>query len=313
MAQFTSSTMGSFASKWLIGIGLLELLLAFGFIMGTIFLPEAAPGLLLTAAILGLTGLVLLFIGARVGSSAAEADRIMRNGLSGQAMVMGLTQTGMYLNENPQVEMSLMVNVPGRPSYPATRKEIVPLILLGRLSSGQPLPVRVDPLDPGKLVIDWAQAGIGGPMGGGMPMGAGMPQQQVTGVGAGIGQGAQGETLAEVSQALGETGMSHAPVFGQPEQAQYTVDQLRQWLRQNGIPATATINRLRDSGRTIGDERLFTMQCTLNMPGRPPQPLAESAAMVPIASAPKLYVGQTIPVFVAPDNPNMLTFAWEQI
>lgn len=345
MAQFTSSTIGSHASRWLFAIGLLEFLLAVGFVVGAIMIPEAAFGFFLTAGILGITGLVLILVGNRMGASAAEADRIARTGIDGQATVMGLGQTGMYLNENPQVEISMMVNVPGQPGYSATRKEFVPMILLGRLSSGQPLPVKVDPLDPSNVVIDWARAGIGGPpMGapyGGMPMGGGMPMPMGGGMPMGAPYGgmpmpggpsmgsmaggpsmgstpdasvmSSGESLAEVSQALGETGMNAAPVFSTADQGQYTVDQLRAWLRQNGTPATATITRLRDSGRTVGDERLFTMQCTLNMPGRPPQPLAESAAMVPMASASKLFVGQTVPVFVAPDNPNMLTFAWEQI
>lgn len=314
MAQYTSSTMGSFAGKWLVGIGLLLLLLAAAFAVGIVFLPEAAFGFILTAAILGVTGLILFLVGRSVNASAAEADRIQRTGLSGRARVMGLTQTGMYLNENPQVEMSLMIDLPGRPGYSTTHKQFVPLILLGRLSSGEPLPVKVDPQNLAKLVIDWPAVGVGGPMSmpmaGGMPMGGGGMAAMA---GSSPQPGDTGESMAEVSAALRETGMSAAPVFAQAEQGQYTVEQLRQYLRTNGIPATATINRLRDSGRTVGDERLFTMQCTLNVPGRPPQELAESAAMVPMHAASKLHIGQTLPVFVAPDNPNMLTFAWEQI
>ena len=44
--------------------------------------------------------------------------------------------------------MDLLVSIPGRAPYQARRKEFVPLILLGRLSSGPPLPVKVDPADP---------------------------------------------------------------------------------------------------------------------------------------------------------------------
>ena len=62
----------------------------------------------------------------------------------------GVTQTGMYLNEQPQFDLQLMVTVPGKPPYPARHKSFVPLMLIGRVTSGQPLAVRVDPMDPQK-------------------------------------------------------------------------------------------------------------------------------------------------------------------
>jgi hypothetical protein len=42
----------------------------------------------------------------------------------------------------------------------------VPLIMLGRLTSGAPLPVMVDPANPQKLIIDWSgslQSAFAGP------------------------------------------------------------------------------------------------------------------------------------------------------
>lgn len=314
MAQFTSSTFGNYAKWWLIGTGVFELLLAAGFLAGGLLVPGGEGGLLLTAAILGVTGLVLIVIGVRVARGAADAERIARTGIAGQATVTGLGQTGVSLNDQPQVEIGLMVNVPGRPPYPATRKEFVPLIMLGRLGSGLPLPVKVDPLDPSRVIIDWASAGIGAaPLGmqagfAGMPPAppAPPPARPMSATDA-------SETLSAVQDALGQSGMNAAPAFAQAEQGQYTVEQLRDWLRQNGVHATATINRLRDSGRTIGDERLFTMQVTLNMPGRSPQELAESAAMVPLRTAPRIQLGQTLPVIVAADNPNMLMFDWDRV
>jgi hypothetical protein len=44
------------------------------------------------------------------------------------------------------------------------------------------------------------------------------------------------------------------------------------------MPATATITKLADTGKIVGDERLFTMEVTLHVPGRADQPLPASAA-----------------------------------
>lgn len=73
MPPFTSSTFGHYSKKWLIVTGVFELLLAAGFVFGAVQVPTAAFGFYLTAVILGITGLVLVTAGWRVGASADEA------------------------------------------------------------------------------------------------------------------------------------------------------------------------------------------------------------------------------------------------
>lgn len=301
MPAFTSSTFNSYMSKWLIGTGILELVLAaiFGVVGATV--PILAFGFFLTAAILGVTGLALVWFGLRSRRSAADANRIATTGLTGTASITGLTQTGMSLNDQPQVEMELLVSIPGRAPYQARRKEFVPLILLGRLSSGMPLPVKVDPIDPQSLIIDWNAPGT-------VPTSA--ASLFPTGGGAGAGQD---ETLAQVQAALAASGMPAATTYASPEQGGYTVEQLRAVVRATGIDGTATIDKLADTGETVGDERLFTMQVTLHVPGRPDQQLPASAAMIPIAAAANVAIGRTVPVKVARDNPNLVLFEWEKL
>jgi hypothetical protein len=204
----------------------------------------------------------------------------------------------MQLNDQPQVKIDLLVSIPGQTPYAASRKEFVPLILLGRLSSGAPLPVKVDPTDPQDVIIDW-EAGV-------LP-GVVMP------AGGATGAAGETETLAQVQAALTESGLPAAAAFATPEQGDYSVDQLRALVRATGIDGTATIDKLADTGETVGDERLFTMEVTLHVPGQPDRALPASAAMVPLAAADKVAVGRTVPVKVAPDNPNLVVFEWEQI
>ncbi|HUG47797.1 MAG TPA: hypothetical protein VMP67_05235 [Candidatus Limnocylindria bacterium] len=138
--SFTGSSMGRHASFRLIVTGFIELGLAVVFLVLGLIVPFADFGLYLTAAVLASVGIGCLLFGLRLRRSVAATERLLASGLEGRATVTGLTQTGMYLNENPQVTMDLSVELPGRTPYPAQRKEFVPLILLGRLSSGAPLP-----------------------------------------------------------------------------------------------------------------------------------------------------------------------------
>jgi hypothetical protein len=105
---------------------------------------------------IGVAALLPLVLGVLQFRAAARQDRILAGGIAGLAAVQSVTQTGMRVNGQPEVELRLLVRVPGGEPYPATVKEIVPFIALGRLADAE-LPVRVDPGDAQAVVIDWAQ------------------------------------------------------------------------------------------------------------------------------------------------------------
>ena len=48
-------------------------------------------------------------------------------------------------------------------------------------------------------------------------------------------------------------------------------------------------------------------------PGQPPVKSPRSAAMVPLTAAGKVFTGVTVPVKVAPDNPDVVMFEWEKV
>jgi hypothetical protein len=155
----------------------------------------------------------------------------------------------------------------------------------------------VSAADPQRLIIDWAGAA---------------PFSTPATMGGSASAG-QTETLAEIQAALQASGLPAATPFASPEQGGYSVDQLRAVVRGTGLDGTATIDKLADTGETIGDERLFTMQVTLHVPGQADRQLQPSGAMVPLFAADKVAIGQTIPVKVAPDNPNLVLFEWEKL
>ncbi len=323
---FTGSTMGKYSRLWLIITGGILLAVGVGMAVTLGNIIYAGPMMVITGGILAAVGLLLIVIGLIVGRRAAAVDQILATGIPGTAQIMGMTQTGMYLNEQPQIELNLLVTVPGRPPYAATHKSFVPFILLGRLGSGAPLSVKVDPVDPQKLVVDWQRTGFAAPMGmpmaGMQPMGQPMmgtqpipdaaPLQSGTGSQT-TASGGVDESLSQVQAALAASGAAAAAPFASAAQGNLSVEQLREYLRTSGLQGEARIDKLTDTGQIVGDERLYTMQVTLELPGQEPRQLAESAAMVPLRAMHKVHVGWKVPVRVAADNPNLMMFEWDKV
>jgi hypothetical protein len=142
----------------LIAVGLLELVLATVFGVVAASVPLLRIGFVPTAAILLVTGLGLIVWGGFWWRKAADTQRVKAEGIPGQAQIVGLRQTGLYVNNQPQVELQLQVTTAMHAAYAVTSKQVVPMIMLGRLTSGQPLPIKVDPARPDHVVILWESA-----------------------------------------------------------------------------------------------------------------------------------------------------------
>jgi hypothetical protein len=328
--SFSGSTMGKYSRLWLIITGVI--LLAVGGVLAVTLsgVPFAGGTMLLTGGILAAVGLALIVIGIIVGRRAADVDRVLATGLAGTAQITGMTQTGMYLNEQPQVELHLLITVPGRPTYAASHKSFVPLILLGRLTSGAPLPVRVDRANPQRLVIDWSNVGLGGAAvdraaaGGGATAGT---LAAATGLDAAtLARAIAGATVIAIPAAdAAATAQPATPPVGSvpvtlpagitnmgtgaPLVAEQFA-QLRGWLRQTGVPGSARIDQAMDMGTFVGNDRLFTIQATLELAGKAPEKLPPLAALVAAEDVEKVREGYRVSVRVAPDNHQLIDFDW---
>ncbi|HSR24299.1 MAG TPA: DUF3592 domain-containing protein [Candidatus Eisenbacteria bacterium] len=86
-----------------------------------------------------------------------ERDRLRRVGLSGTARVLRATEAGTSPMGEPVVDVELAVEVDGRAPYEVRQRTAVPRGRLDRLRAGRSVPVLVDPEDPERLVVEWAQ------------------------------------------------------------------------------------------------------------------------------------------------------------
>jgi hypothetical protein len=320
--SYSSSSYTNYSRFIFLLMGVIFIVVGLGLFIGLGSIPFAGGAMTLTGGIFAIVGVILVIAGLLAGKSATRTNQILQTGLAGSAQITGLTQTGVYLNEQPQIRMNLLITLPGEVPYAATHQEFVPLMLLGRLSSGAPLSVRVDQMDRSKVVIDWSGTGFAPPaqaMGQAMP--AGMTPAMAQAMAAAtippapvMPPGQMDESLAQVQASLaGSTGMQVANPFSNSAQAGLTVEQLRAWLRQNGMQASAHVDQLEDTTKTVGDEHEFKVQMTLSIPGQTPQQLPASVAMVPQAVAHKLFQGMTVPVRYAAENHNLLMVEWDKL
>lgn len=78
--------------------------------------------------------------------AAAAAQR-------GTAIVLALRDTGMAVDGDPVVELDLEVTLDGGVAYAVTHRQSIPRLAVAGFQPGASVPVRVDPGDPGSLVV----------------------------------------------------------------------------------------------------------------------------------------------------------------
>jgi hypothetical protein len=108
----------------------------------------------------GMAG-IMWVIAAPIGFVAyrtAAKDRLHTTGLEGRATVLGVDQTGAWINNNPVTVLDLSIEVDGHPAYEVRHRETVPAVQVGRLTAGMTLPVRVNPAKPSDFIVEWERS-----------------------------------------------------------------------------------------------------------------------------------------------------------
>lgn len=112
---------------------------------------EGSGGAYFTGGLLIALALVLGYVSWRVNGK----DMLHETGLAGTARILRMTQTGIWMNNNPLVSLDMEVSLPNLPPYEVRHREVVPQVALGRLTQGDELQVRVNPHKPTDLIVLW--------------------------------------------------------------------------------------------------------------------------------------------------------------
>ncbi|MGH2693055.1 MAG: hypothetical protein ACRDHM_11240 [Actinomycetota bacterium] len=281
MGMFTPITWSRSPAKWLYITAVIELVVAGVFLYFGLTNPILEGGFVLTAGILGVVALGLLVWARKWGRAAADAERIKAQGVPGTATILGMRQTGMQLNDQPQIELRLQVSTQMHGAYEVNLKEWVPLMMLGVLSSGRPLPVKVDPANPQRVVIEWESAGgMGEPM---AATAAGMP----------VGPAA----------AAGQMGYAAAAPADPAD--------VKKRLLESGVSGTAKVISSAPTGQTDSEGRaVYSMMLEIHVEGRPPIQ-GPAVVGVPPERTEMLEPGDRVPIKADPSNPALMAVDWE--
>lgn len=77
-----------------------------------------------------------------------RAQELMAVGTQGEATVLALQDTGMFINNNPRVSMLLEVRVGNLAPYQIQKVATIPMIRLSQIQVGAVVPVMVDMSNP---------------------------------------------------------------------------------------------------------------------------------------------------------------------
>jgi hypothetical protein len=86
----------------------------------------------------------------------SKKKKILENGAQAQAVVVDVQDTGMTINDNPRVKLTLQVQPEGAAPFQATKKTTVSRVAIP--SIGDTFFVRYDPSDPGDVEFDTDRA-----------------------------------------------------------------------------------------------------------------------------------------------------------
>jgi hypothetical protein len=106
-----------------------------------------------TLGTLAFTAVILWFTLGPLLRNMNQRSQILKSGTPAQAVITTLADTGMLVNNQPQVRIGLQVTPPNGAPYPAEVTMVVSQLLIPRVQPGMMVPVMIDPQDPGKVAI----------------------------------------------------------------------------------------------------------------------------------------------------------------
>lgn len=97
---------------------------------------------------------ILYFIYKAMEKQAAVRRRMQEVGIPAQALVLSLSETGLLINNQPQVRLQLQVLPPDGEAYEATLTQTISMLQAPRLQPGSTVAVLIDPDAPQHILLD---------------------------------------------------------------------------------------------------------------------------------------------------------------
>jgi hypothetical protein len=96
----------------------------------------------------------MIFILRKVFGNLSQTKALLATGEPGQAKILQLWDTGVTMNDNPQVGLLLEVQTPNRPPYQVQTQCFVSRLKIPQVQVGNTVPVKIDRQDQTKIALD---------------------------------------------------------------------------------------------------------------------------------------------------------------
>ncbi|MEM6293198.1 MAG: DUF3592 domain-containing protein [Myxococcota bacterium] len=90
---------------------------------------------------------------SNLANASKEAARVLSIGQPAVGQVLSAMQTGTYVNNNPQIRLTICVTPHGGTPYQVNTTKVVSMFEIPQYQVGAQLDVRVDPANPSKVAI----------------------------------------------------------------------------------------------------------------------------------------------------------------
>ncbi|WP_244213762.1 hypothetical protein [Paenibacillus barcinonensis] len=97
-------------------------------------------------------GIGLMVVTSVLGTSLGQ--RKIKSGKPALGVIQSLQQTGVYINEQPEVQIMLKVSLQGQETYDAELRSVIPLTSLSQFQPGSVIPLVVSERDERKVGLD---------------------------------------------------------------------------------------------------------------------------------------------------------------
>jgi hypothetical protein len=85
----------------------------------------------------------------------APDTETLKTGIPAQARILQVSETGSYINMQPQVALTVEVTPSdGQPAYQTITKMVIPMVNIPQFQPGRILPAKINPKDRNKIVLD---------------------------------------------------------------------------------------------------------------------------------------------------------------
>lgn len=108
----------------------------------------------ITLLVLVIVGIVLWRVLMPIFRGQKMTRDLLTNGEMAQARILRLAETGMMINNQPVADILMEVHPQNRAPYQAQARMAISMLRVAQVQPGAVVPVRFDPADASKVVID---------------------------------------------------------------------------------------------------------------------------------------------------------------